>query len=343
MAGTVTHVPRILVLNHPNLTKMYEEVAAGSVPDQYLWGINHFEQNGYSVEIIPCGRSQVLQRISSMLRRSPIPLGDLDQEVTALRSLRRADLIYSPFQHVGQSLGYLRWAGAVNRPIVWIVHSPLDEGRLRRPRRPVMRALLRGLDAYPALSTAVADDLAEIAGSSERTGAVRWGPDPNWYPQAEGAGSGVVAAGATKRDFETFSRAVKQTRVKSRVVSGGLSYRELVDVLVQARAVAIPLRVQWPWTVNGLQVLLDALAMGKPVIITRNPWIDIDVEALGIGIWVEPGDVDGWRDAIIYLDERPDVAVEMGRRARALVDSGERSSVTFANQMMSVFEHVLSR
>jgi hypothetical protein len=31
---------------------------------------------------------------------------------------------------------------------------PLDRGRLRRWRRPAIRALLRGLDAYPALSAA---------------------------------------------------------------------------------------------------------------------------------------------------------------------------------------------
>ena len=33
----------------------------------------------------------------------------------------------------------------------------------------------------------------------------------------------------------------------------------------------------------------------------------------------------------------------MGRRARALVDAGTFSSVTFANEMMDIFDRVLGR
>jgi hypothetical protein len=39
---------------------------------------------------------------------------------------------------------------------------------------------------------------------------------------------------------------------------------------------------------------MDAIGMGKPVIMTRHPLIDIDIEAKG-GIWVNPGDVEGGR------------------------------------------------
>ena len=44
---------------------------------------------------------------------------------------------------------------------------------------------------------------------------------------------------------------------------------------------------------------MDALGMGKPVIITRNLLIDSHVEKEGIGIWVKPGDIDGWKQAIL--------------------------------------------
>jgi glycosyltransferase involved in cell wall biosynthesis len=125
------------------------------------------------------------------------------------------------------------------------------------------------------------------------------------------------------------------------IITRDLRYPELVALYAQARAIAIPLHVRWPWPINGLQSLLDALGMGKPVILTRNPWIDIDVERLGIGIWVAPGDVAGWRRAITRLDEEPELAAEMGRRARALVDSGERTSARFAKQVMGIFDRVL--
>jgi glycosyltransferase involved in cell wall biosynthesis len=354
-------VARIIALNNFDLQATREAVAAGGVPDHLLYGLNHFERMGHEVQVVPYHRSRTLQKTSHAMHRSPIPLGDLEQQLAVLRMARRADLIYSPCQNVGQLLGYLRAVGVLKTPIVWVVHHPLDLGRLKRPRRPVMRALLRGLDAYPALSAPVADDLAAIAGSSERTAALRWGPDPDWYPANGNIGRGVVAAGRTNRDFETFGKAASQTEVptwivcpvhvqprltsgsRTTVIASNMAYTDLVGLYAQARAVAIPLHVRWPWPINGLQSLMDALGMGKPVILTRNPWIDIDVEKLGIGMWVAPGDVAGWRDAITYLDQQPDVAAEMGRRARALVESGEHSSVGFANQVMDVFKRVLER
>jgi glycosyltransferase involved in cell wall biosynthesis len=124
--------------------------------------------------------------------------------------------------------------------------------------------------------------------------------------------------------------------------SDQLPYPQLTELYADARAVAIPLHVRWPWTVNGLLVLMDALGVGKPVIVTRNHLIDLDVEGLGIGIWVEPGDVAGWRGAIRHLDAHPEIALEMGQRARALVDSGERSSLTFAEEVLEIFDRVLA-
>jgi glycosyltransferase involved in cell wall biosynthesis len=357
-------VARILVLNNYDLGTAWREVAAGRAPDHVLYGLNHFHARGHEVRVVPYERSSWLRRGGELLRRFPIPLGDLDQQASVLRLAGDADLIYCPSQNVAQALGYLRALRAFDRPIVWVVHHPLDRGRLSGPRRPVMRALLRGVDAYPALSASVAEELAAIAGTSERTTWLRWGPDPDWYPQAGDAGRGVVAAGRTNRDFVTFARGASLTDVPTRIVcperfrprgpwgtniemtsnanGTALAHADLVELYAKARAVAIPLHVRWPWSVNGLQSLMDALGVGKPIIATRNPWIDLDIEQLGIGIWVDPGDVRGWRDAIRALDRRPELALEMGRRARALVDSGERSSRTFADQLMAIFHGVLS-
>ncbi|MGH2868608.1 MAG: glycosyltransferase [Solirubrobacteraceae bacterium] len=354
---------RILVLNPYDFECARGEVAAGRSPDQVLHGLNHFERHGHEVTVVPFRGSVVRQGLNRVTRRSPVPLGDFDQQYSAWREVRQADLIYCANQNVGQSLGYLRAAGRLARPLVWVVHHPLDCGRLSRARRPLMRRLLRGVDAYPALTAPVARDLAAIAGTDERTRGLSYGPDPDWYPTDTGLGRGVVAAGNTKRDLETFARAASQTEVPATIVcpkqhaprapagpntrlisfepGRRMSHLDLVEIYAQARALAIPLHVRWPWSMNGLQGIADALGMGKPMIVTRNPWLDIDVEALGIGIWVAPGDIEGWRNAIEYLDQNPEVATEMGRRARALVDDGTRSSATYARELMQSFDAVL--
>jgi glycosyltransferase involved in cell wall biosynthesis len=342
------------------------DVAAGRAPDQILYGLGHFRRRGHSVRVVPYRTSRRLTRLSQWLRRSPVRLGDLDQQRSVLRLLRDADLIYCPNQGVAELLALMRAARLIDVPIVWVVHHPLDAGRFRRLRGPITRATLRGLDAYPALTAPVAQDLATHAGAAAtmRTRTLSFGPDPGWYPRSVPLGRGVIAAGRSGRDFETFARAVGQTNVPGSIVcprqiaprgpiaanlqtltydaGDGFAPAEIINRLAAARAVAIPLAVGWPHTMNGLGALADALGLGKPVIVTRTPWLGIDVEGLGIGFSVDPGDVDGWRRAITRLDDEPELAEEMGHRARALVDAGTYSSVTFADEIMDIFDRVLA-
>ena len=56
----------------------------------------------------------------------------------------------------------------------------------------------------------------------------------------------------------------------------------MAKMIESVRVIAIPLEKQE--TLAGLTSLLDCLGFGKPVIMTRNPCIDIDIEKEGIGI-----------------------------------------------------------
>jgi glycosyltransferase involved in cell wall biosynthesis len=227
-----------------------------------------------------------------------------------------------------------------------------------------MRRALGGIDAYPALSEPVARELRELGGDPARTRVLSYGPQPDWYPKPDGLGRGVIAAGTMKRDFETLAQALSRTQVPGWIVcrremepksspgprtqvlshesGAGMSLASLLELYARARVIAIPLKVHWPWTINGLTSLADALGLGKPVIMTRNSLFDLDLEGLGIGITVEPGDVEGWRAAIEHLDQHPEVAAEMGARARALVDEGICSSRTFGRELSQIFDRVIA-
>jgi len=93
-----------------------------------------------------------------------------------------------------------------------------------------------------------------------------------------------------------------------------------VRIYKDAYAIAIPLNETD--ALAGLTSLMDAMAMGRPVIMTRNPYVDIDIDALGIGIWVDTGDISGWKSAISKLLADPMMALEMGERARRLCEKG---------------------
>ena len=71
---------------------------------------------------------------------------------------------------------------------------------------------------------------------------------------------------------------------------------------------------------SGLTTLVEAFALGIPVICSRNPNFEIDIDKEGIGITVEYNDVQGWIDAIRYIADHPEEARRMGENARKLAE-----------------------
>ncbi len=351
---------RILVLNNYSFDQVWGEIKRGEKPDHHLYGINYFESFDYEVIVIPFHSSHWLSAMNRWLQRVrfPIPLGDLDQQWSCLRYLRRGDIIYSPCQTQTHLLCYLKALRLLRVPIINLAHHPSGIGRLERFRKPFMKLFIRGTDEFPALSQKVAEEINALVGKA-KSAPVLWGPDEDYYPSTSPLGSGVVAAGRTGRDFLTFGRAASQTSSQAQIIclkgdmrpefqefgpnvqviaepdDDHMKYPDLIEIYARARVLAIPLTSTA--SLAGLTSLMDALGMGKPVIMTRHPLIDIDIESEGIGKWVEIGDTKGWRDAIQFFEDHEDAAREMGIRARELVEKGFNSA-SFARQIKELLE-----
>jgi glycosyltransferase involved in cell wall biosynthesis len=85
-------------------------------------------------------------------------------------------------------------------------------------------------------------------------------------------------------------------------------------------AVAIPLLKAVQQNTFGITVIMEALAMGKPIISTVNPLYPFDLEKEKIGLYVDYDDVNGWKHSVNYLINNPDEAREMGERGRFLCE-----------------------
>lgn len=352
-------MPHVLVLNNYPLEEVQEEIRRKEKPDHHLYGINYFHNRGYEVEIAPF---IVESRLASHITRV-FPLGNISAQLAVLGKLERFDLIYAPCQTHTGLLSLLRALSRVNIPIVAVAHHPINQGKLTWIRQPTISLMLKGTAAFPSLSSGVAQQINEAAGRNISV-TLSWGPDADYYPKSNPLGTGVVAAGRTGRDFVTFGQGASLSTVPTKILCLAsdvsarfsqfaknvevqiipserlLTYPQLVEIFSQARALAIPLHAGN--SLLGLTSLTDALALGKPVIMTRNPYLDLDIEQLGIGKWVEPGDAAGWNAAITYYAENEHAAYEAGRKARQLVDAGLNSR-TFANQVMDIFDSVLGR
>jgi glycosyltransferase involved in cell wall biosynthesis len=68
--------------------------------------------------------------------------------------------------------------------------------------------------------------------------------------------------------------------------------------------------------------LIEALAMGRPVIVTRTGAIpaELDVEQAGCGVHVEPSDPHALVRAIDRIATDPRAAAEMGANGRRLCE-----------------------
>lgn len=342
---------RVHVLNNYDLERVAREVDAGEKPAHHLYGVDWLRQRGWEVVVAGPGPRWVRALGRAMTRlRWPIPLGDLGQQWSVWWRARRGDIVYAPCQTETQLLAYLRALSAWPVPIVTLAHHPQAGGRMAYLRRPFHRLQLRGTDLFPALSERVAAEIRDSAAEAGITQAdfapaVPWGPDIDYYARCkpEYPGQGVIAAGRTGRDWATFGQAATAAGIPTHIVclqadvepvfksfgsnvrvtaaakESDQSYSRLLPLMARARALAIPLSSTA--ALGGLTSLTDALGLGKPVIMTRHPLIDLEIEQEGIGRWVDAGDVKGWVEALRWFDAHPDEAAAMGRRATALAAS----------------------
>ena len=117
------------------------------------------------------------------------------------------------------------------------------------------------------------------------------------------------------------ARSRSSTQVEVQVPEGAsvFGYAEMMAAHLDARVIAIPLDDNQV-SLAGLTSLVDARAIGRPVVITRNRLIDLDVEAEGIGRWVAHEYIGGWAEALRWFEQNPEASQAIRRRARALAD-----------------------
>lgn len=82
--------------------------------------------------------------------------------------------------------------------------------------------------------------------------------------------------------------------------------------------VVIPLLKNEVYYCLGLTSIIEAMAMGKPIISSRNPYSPVDIEKEQIGFVVD--DEESWIKAIEYMNSHPVETRIMGQKARLLAE-----------------------
>lgn len=364
---------KILLLNNYPLARVYKEVELGETPDQLLFGYNHFIKEGHDCITIGDNLETRLSPFYRILKKLNwlFPLGDIEQQFAALNIAKNFDIIYCPATTHIYWLQYLRNTGRLKIPILSINHHKIPDGRLNFARKAYFKKLFNNTDANLTLSKYVADDINSRWNPANKAKEIQWGADLSFYDYNKGEGKGIIVAGRTSRDFSTVIQALNISNSHGKIIylKGHLGYdgpisnnvnlfessneqpvpgkeigwkkvKDIIPLYQEARVIGIPLYTQD--SLAGLTSLMDCLGAGKPVIMTRNPNIDLDIEKEGIGIWVEPGDIQGWKEAINWYEANPEQARRMGEKARKLAED-HYNTARFGEDLLGLFKSLISK
>ena len=232
-----------------------------------------------------------------------------------------------------QTFGFMR---SMKHVILQFIMREKDSSLRSKIKYLIMRFIFSSVHIAVCSSTAEASYYLKAFRWNE--GRIRFIPfhlDPEYLNAPhDGSGGFILTAGRTFRDYDTFLDAV--TGIDHRVivvasplnidinnlpenvsVQYDLSIAELTDLMRKSSIVVVPLvdrRIS-----TGQSVFLQAMAMGKAVVVTRTAGTVDYIDHLENGLLVPPGDSREMRKAIEYLMGNDEERARMGKNARQRV------------------------
>ena len=186
--------------------------------------------------------------------------------------------------------------------------------------------------------------ITELGVPPDKISFIKWPVDQKFFRPMERDTDSILAVGSEMRDYPTFLEAMRGLDIPCHIAAGTLidkkskwidaidsvasfpsnitvgkkSVLELRELYARSRFVVIPLHQTE--TDNGITCILEAFAMGKPVICSRTiGQIDVIVEGT-TGLLVPVGDSNALREAIRFLWNNPAEAKRMGQEARTYIE-----------------------
>lgn len=263
---------------------------------------------------------------------------------------KKYDVLYGTSFRGLEIIIFLHAMGLYRKPIVIWHHTALRRSR-NKIRELLSRFFYKGIDHMFFFSQKHIEESIQLDKvPSQKLELVHWGPDLKFYDHVLAAVSdehrtGFISTGKENRDVDTLMKAFLETDASLEIyiskTCGSVNYEErlgkysscdrikihytngvipyiLAQIVATKQFVVIPC-LEYSYTV-GLTTLVEALALGMPVICTKNPYYEMDIDEEQIGITVAYGDVQGWKNAINYLMDNPVIAKKMGENARKLAE-----------------------
>lgn len=356
---------KIILLNTYPMDKAFEEWKKGITPSHHLWGKIELDKRGrVDMEILKFEKYKFLNSLGRILK-----IEFLDQQIRTLFHIRKYDIIYAPNgSGTSKLLVVLKLLKLLPTPIVIMAHQPqfVAPEQKSRWKKKIAKILMLQFDAMVFMSHKMRSDTVVHYSIPQSAAEMKfmhldWGADNDFYKEYANLKpveetTYAISAGTTQRDIDTIIEAFREVDFPLKifttpkllpttrdipdnvtVYAEGTTYGNLLEEYNNARIILVPMKISdHPNNTHGLTSLMDVMVMGKPVIITRNRNLDIDVEEEEIGFWANRYDPDHWKVLLnnIIFDEKR--LAEMGKKSLALYKT-RYNAEKFAEGLEKIF------
>lgn len=322
-----------------DLNYIYDEWKAGRFPSHLLYGACELKDEGIEVVMHKHTNPKL-----SRLRR----IMDVTRKILFCKE--KFDAVYATKHNGLDFIILLRALGLFRKPIITWHHQPIEPKR-GFLKRMVAKLYYRGIDHMFMFSDNILESsVASGIVSRKKLQQCPWGADLAFYDRLMADNpiehKDFISTGKEQRDMPTLIEAFAGNKDQRLQIIApqeccGMNYEQLfavsdipenVDILINRTMWIRELAMKiWPfkciciccketnYTV-GLTTLVEALAFGIPVIISKNSNQPFDASEEGCGISVAYGDVEGWKKAIRTIADNPEVVAQMSLRSRQMAE-----------------------
>lgn len=348
-------------------------IVSGDVPTEFFYGGEELRASGHGIEYVEIGQHVMASWkgswVDRLFRWGLLPNRCRGHEMLGtkaiIKEIARADVVVATSTGIAFSLGIWRWLGQAVPPLVCI-HCGIFNFPPNLWRKMLMSHLLRQAHSV-VFGEAEAEPMRRVFGLDNRRIVVnQFGVDTSfWCPgHSDDLGAYILAVGNdARRDYATLIEAARSVDPHHRIKiltrlplperlpenvevlradwkKSPLTDGELRDLYRGARVVVTPLHDSIQ--PSGQSVTLQAMACGKPVILTHTGGLwDRDHIRDGQNIrLLPPGDSVAMALAIKELWTDKEKRNQLGSAARASVEN-HFSILGFATGLAAVCEQAI--
>ncbi|MHA1025573.1 glycosyltransferase family protein [Enterobacter ludwigii] len=294
------------------------------IPAQFVYGVSKLEKMGFEIMV---GQGNLVHDLISFWKFKP-------------------DLFFMPFVKRKTMLFFIvarifsfktKFAGWMHLDIF----SP-PASRFKKTIHsfffPLLKFYVRKIDAIFFLSEKSCDEIKTSKGlHSNQCHFIPWGGDAPFYVPFINAkhNENIISTGRENRDLPSVIASLKNSDVaidiytsdlalpdsyvnvngEIRINKGRWAYTALLEKVSGSKCMIIPIKKDKVNYCVGLSSLIEAIALGVPVIATYNPYWYIDIEKEKCGIYIKDNSLTEWARALERLNGDAELVAQMSENA----------------------------